>query len=252
MEYQENTNKEEKSNDNSLNKHLSIFHELILFVIGFLGLSLFGTIFNEIFKSLGMDSSIQTQNWVNFSTYLVLIISCLAVIGPKGIKIIGKQFKHSKNIFDGITFAIILIIGSIVINTIFTYIGKAMGLDMTVNDNESIIRSVIKEMPVLSFCFVVILGPATEELTYRVGLFGLIKKKNKYLALICSAVIFALIHFNISATGDEMIIELLNLPSYLFAGFILGYSYSYNDSFVTSWTTHTINNLLSYISVLIN
>ena len=71
----------------------------------------------------------------------------------------------------------------------------------------------------------VILAPFAEEMTYRIGLFSALKRVNLILAFIVTALVFGLIHFDLSGviqgfnTGTEgsrkyAINELCNLPLY--------------------------------------
>ena len=64
------------------------------------------------------------------------------------------------------------------------------------NANEKAVNEIILNTPILSFLFVVIIGPLCEEITYRLGLCNFLTRKNKFLAVALSAIIFGLIHFN--------------------------------------------------------
>lgn len=66
------------------------------------------------------------------------------------------------------------------------------------NVNQQIVVEVIKATPVASFIFIPFLGPIVEELTYRVGLYSLLRRWNKIAALVISALIFGFIHFDYS------------------------------------------------------
>jgi membrane protease YdiL (CAAX protease family) len=50
-------------------------------------------------------------------------------------------------------------------------------------------------------------------------------------------------------TLQALKVELINLPNYIGAGVILSLAYYYNDSIVSSWMAHTLNNLWSMIGV---
>lgn len=63
------------------------------------------------------------------------------------------------------------------------------------NQNEDAVRSIITLNPFLSTIAVAIVGPIVEEFTYRYGLFGALKKKSKKLAYFVTIILFALISF---------------------------------------------------------
>ena len=118
---------------------------------------------------------------------------------------------------------------------------------MGVNTNEEAAESMILAFPALSIIVLGILGPVCEEITYRYGLFSLLDKKSKILAYILTPLVFAIIHFDF---GGDMIIELLNLPSYIIAGVLLSLAYD-KFGFHTAVIAHVINNLYAIIVTLI-
>ena len=108
------------------------------------------------------------------------------------------------------------------------------------------LRSFITIYPFISLIFLGVIGPICEELTYRVGLFSVLKKP-KWLAYVIGTLVFALAHF--SFTSTNIINELVNLPVYIVSGFALCLAY---DKFglAASLTAHTVNNIYSVSMVI--
>ena len=92
------------------------------------------------------------------------------------------------------------------------------------------------------------MGPIVEEFTYRYGLFGYVKKHNKTLAYVATILIFALIHFEFTTDVDQLVNELLNLPSYLIGAIVLSIAYDKSDNLVVPIIAHIFNNLISFTS----
>ena len=65
------------------------------------------------------------------------------------------------------------------ISYIWGIISNFISPDITTNENESSIRTIISTLPIAAFLFVVVFAPITEEITYRLCIFHNIKKKNR-------------------------------------------------------------------------
>ena len=113
-----------------------------------------------------------------------------------------------------------------------------------INNNEAGIESITSLYPFLSILVFGFVGPFVEEITYRVGLFTLLRKRNRVLAYIGTAIIFGLIHFDFGAS--DIVTELVNLPTYLASGLLLCYFYEY-AGFEASFIAHATNNLVATI-----
>lgn len=222
---------------------------LTLFLIGFLGLDILTIIlqliFNVIFPEWFVKDSptqIVGLSTLNAVRYVFLTIGLIALLLPR-LKIIINKFKSFKTILLGIGFGIALIgitrVYSLVISDF---------VELEINANEEAAESMIFAYPFLSIIVLGILGPVCEEVTYRYGLFGLFNKKAKILAYIITPLVFALIHFDF--TGN-LLIELVNMPSYIIAGILLCYVYD-KYGFGASVIAHIANNLFAIITILIS
>ncbi|MBP5694703.1 MAG: CPBP family intramembrane metalloprotease, partial [Bacilli bacterium] len=94
-----------------------------------------------------------------------------------------------------------------------------------------------------------LIGPICEEITYRVGLFSLLKRKNRALAYLVTIAVFALIHFNFSNDPATLLNEIINLPYYMFAAFAFSFAFD-KFGFAASATAHISNNLISLFLVV--
>ncbi len=85
---------------------------------------------------------------------------------------------------------------------------------------------------------VAIIGPITEELVFRRAILGsLLENKMKPIAAILfSAILFALIHFNLA-----------QMPAAIIIGFVFGWLYVRTGSIVPSIVCHIINNSLCVV-----
>ena len=117
-----------------------------------------------------------------------------------------------------------------------------------VNNNESSIDSITTIFPLLSLLVFGLIGPICEELTYRVGFFGFFRKINPILGYIFTAILFGFIHFDFQS--NDLINELINIPSYIIAGLMLCYIYDYKG-IGTSIIAHSLNNVIGILLQII-
>jgi len=234
--------------------YLKPIKQIFFFVIGFGGLNLLALILGLLVQMIAairlgnvdavkeFVNSVQYSAIVNFTIYGILVVGLLGLVNKDVIKLL-KSFKNFLVPIAAIAgFAAVMIF-----NLIYSSILTACGINMSTNDNEQALDSIITVYPVLSILIFGIIGPLCEELTYRLGLYSFLRRINKYLAYAVTIVVFALIHFNF--TGD-MVIELLNLPFYIVAGFMMTFVYE-KVGFAGSFALHSLNNLTSVLSQII-
>ena len=111
--------------------------------------------------------------------------------------------------------------------------------------NQQIATDLTLSQPLFSFFAVVIFAPLTEELLFRGMLarylFPKQDKSKQVLFLLVSSVLFALIHF----PGD-----LQQFLVYSSLGFSLGLAYISRKGLVYSISLHALNNLVSFLMIL--
>ena len=111
--------------------------------------------------------------------------------------------------------------------------------------NQQIATDLTLSQPLFSFFAVVIFAPLTEELIFRGMLarylFPKQDKSKQVLFLLVSSVLFALIHF----PGDVQ-----QFLVYTSLGFSLGLAYISRKGLVYSISLHALNNLVSFLMIL--
>lgn len=221
---------------------------LILFVVGFLVLDIITVIIqlfvmaaNPAFVDEKSDLYITGLTMINSIRYLIIIFVFVVLLFPR-LKVIALKFKNWKTDLIGLGAGFVLIGATILYSFVISQF-----VELEVNQNEVAAEQMIKSFPILSVLILGILGPISEEITYRYGLFGCLKKKSIILAYILAILVFGIIHFDF--TGN-MQTELLNLPSYLIAGAILTFVY-HKFGFNASIIAHIVNNLYAILVTLI-
>lgn len=216
-----------------------IVRELLLLLIGnIFTLSLIATIVSLILSSVNeVDRSAITQ----MVSYSILFVLLLVSLGPNIKKCLPK-FANWIPYLVGIAIGVSVLIGDELylrfVNLFYT---------TETGGNEGNIRSIIANYPISSVFIFGLIGPMCEELTYRVGLFNLIKRWNKIAAYIIAAVIFGLIHMDFRA---DIATEFILLPSYILPGILFAIAYDMYD-LPCSFTAHITNNLVVIIQLVI-
>ena len=251
---------EEENNDPVVKKEKMVamypwWKQLLFFVTGWL---LFNIVAYPI--AYGLHAiGYGTSAFINYTVYLV-VFSVMILIIWTDFTPIFKSFKSWKPYVFGIAGYILLLIlegGWSIVSSILFW---ALNVTRSVNTNEAAVQEVVQSYPFMSLIMFGIIGPAVEELTYRVGLFSFTRRVNIVLAYFVSIGVFALIHFEHSAVFNfiakqsyenycTLIIELLNLPSYLMAGAIFTFLY-HKWGFAASYTAHMTNNSIINIIAL--
>ena len=225
-------------------KNISTTKRIALFLIGSIGLATLSTITLIVFSHLlnvNSNNESTVLTYINAISYILVMSIFIIILQP--IKLIKIKSDIWKSILIGTSFGgLCLILSYIYQSFAYTY------YEFGANSNESGIENMVHAYPIISIIIFVILGPCSEEITYRVGLFGAINKANKILAYIATVLIFALIHFDF--TSKNIVDELLNLPSYIIGAIILTYTYD-RYGIVASLSAHITNNFIAVLNNLI-
>lgn len=259
---------EEKEAALALAKHPLVDNKkrLILFLIGAFGLSnIIAPVVSSFLSIFGKNlTPIKFAGYANGFAYVVTFLIMLALVWEYR-KDIWTQVKSGQTWLRGIGFGLLTIIAGAAIGILTNFIAPTTSS----NVNQSIIELIIPATPVLSFLWIPFLGPIVEELTYRVGLFGALKSKDRTVAFVAVSIYFGLIHFNLptqvgtnafvallaygpskSLLAKQFVNELINLPSYIISGLIFSIAYD-QDGIMVPIIGHSLNNLLSYIFIII-
>ena len=230
-------------------KFRPLIKKILIFGIGIIGLSLLSIFwvalgFNEwIYTTFSpLQASKNINSLFTLIVYLTGLLCLFLILGRDIFVSIASEFKISKNIKDGVAIGIIILSFTLLYNIIINQI-----IPTGSNQNESSVEAMTLQNPLFSTISIVFIAPIFEELVYRYGLFGLLKSTNRFLAYAGTILIFAFIHFNFSTEPSELLNEVLNLPSYLFAAGILSYAYDKNG-LACSIVAHAFNNLFAVIT----
>lgn len=202
-------------------------------------LSILAVIVLLIFKFAGNDNAQDASEYIIYS----IIFVALAAVVIKDIPKIKPLLKRWEPYVVGSAIGIlILILDSSYINVINLF------YHIETSGNEETIRSAIAAYPVASVFIFGLVGPMVEELTYRSGLFGLLRKWHRIPAYIITGLIFGLIHFQFDS--PTIINEFIFLPTYIVPGLLFCLAYDLYG-LPCSFTAHSFNNLFAIIAQII-
>ncbi len=230
-----------------------IWKQALLFLIGCIGFQIIAVLVS-LFIQLSNASLYPTYDQmteflstakisgiINITSYLLLFAILCLTLWKDNLKIF-KSFIDWK-VFVG---AVIGCAAIYAFNMFYNTVLYICGLDIANNDNQSGLEKIIEIYPLLSIIVFGVIGPFCEEVTYRVGLYTLGRRLNKYASYVITIIVFTLIHFDYLSTNIAN--ELLNIPFYAFAAFTFTFLYE-KLGFGASFVSHSINNLISVISV---
>lgn len=223
---------------------LPILKQILLFAFGWLGLNILSLLAEIIALTFTSSDDVSYYMFVNMVRYLGVLIAMAILLWnnfPTFKRHFNKWFPYVIGIVGGIAMIATNIVWGNIVNLFYT---------PEANQNQAVANSLVDTYPILCIFLLGIIGPVVEEFTYRVGLFSFFSRINKYLAYAITIVIFALIHFNFFAKGDDIINELWNLPVYMIGGFLLTLWYD-KWGITSSLTAHIFNNLYSVLITIL-
>ena len=228
---------------------LKPWKQLMLFLAGFLGLILLTYLIQFLMSLISRSVSPTDYDYemfinsnlanmiLNGSAYLILTVIFIILISDESHEIF-KSFKNwQAYVAAGIGFALI-----ISFNLIYNSILSLANVGISDNANETSLNTMVSQFPIASMLIFAFIGPACEEITYRIGLFSLTRRVNRILAYVVTIVVFTLIHFDF--LSKNMVNELLNIPFYAFAAFVFTFLYD-RFGLAASLSAHITNNVLS-------
>lgn len=244
--------------------------QIAYFLLGYAGFQIIGTIVQLIAQNiyLGSHPGATTQEILDYmrlistnftitsiAYYVLFGLFVLILLLRKKFPAMGKSFAHWLTYVVGFGGGVLLLGISVLYSFVSSAIFSAAGIDPSVNVNESSIRAMAQAYPALSILVFGLIGPFCEEMGYRVGLFGLTSRLGRVAAYLISAFVFGAIHFGwttlIDGTREQIIVEIVNFPSYLIAGFGLCFIYD-RFGFGASYIAHATNNLVSVILQIVS
>jgi hypothetical protein len=215
--------------------------KLILFLCGFsyVGFLVLNLVWGLIFSTV--EDKTLRYVFIISTTYLSLF-GIFVFFAVKNKKYFIEKLKDPTKYLYGLIFGLVTIGIEIAIASIITTIFPS-----ETNANQSDIIELTTAYPTIMFFITVIIGPLCEEITYRVGLFELLKEKNEIMAFIVSSLIFAFIHMSFTDTTPQA--ELTAFPIYLCIGLCLTYAYK-KYGLACSYVAHLSLNLISFLSII--
>lgn len=220
---------------------LSYGKQIGLLLVEILGITLFPILLSAIFAAAGITdwNSSLLNMLLNTLVYVGMFAASLILLNKDLPKLL-KCFKKLRPYIGGlICFMTIFITG-----ILYSIILQLAGVEISSNGNQGAIDQTAMSFPFTSMIIFGLLGPICEELAFRVGLFSFFKRFSKWVAYPIGVLAFAIIHFSFGAAN--LTNELLNLPYYLLAGFVLCFTYD-KYGFAGSVTGHILNNVISLI-----
>ena len=240
------TNKNEQSERLLTGKHAPFksvsvdpWKQVLLFVVGnVFTLSLIVVIVAAMMSSM---YKLDRENASLLVGYSVLFILLMVILGTNIKKYIPK-FADWRPYVIGLGLGLLMVgLDEYYLRFVNLFYNTGIG------GNEEGVRNIIAQHPIASVFILGLIGPMCEELTYRVGVFGLLKRWHKVPAYIIGALIFGFIHMKFNG---NITTEFIILPTYIGAGALLALAYDLYD-LPCSYTAHITNNLFVIIYQII-
>ena len=210
-------------------------------------------------------TEVQFQEMVEakYSSIPTALISCLISFITLVVFVFIIKFDNFKRIckriidLKAVKYGAIAVFAIVFVSIVYNFFAiNLLDWNENGNANQQGVELMIKNSPIFGFVLVVLLAPLSEELTYRYCLFGGLRKKSKWVAYLVSGFVFMAMHgiSSLGAAGGfniQFLKELVFLPPYLFSGLVLCYIYDKTDNIGSSFICHLLNNLISFISVVL-
>ena len=238
---------------------LPAIKQFIVFLIGWIGFKIVATSIQVAFilvaRANGWNASEflsqnSTSMIINSLCYIGLLVALVLVANTNILKLL-KSFKQWQSYGAGVVALMAIFAFNITYNIFIEALKQAGIINIPISDNanQTAIVSLESQYPFTCLFVFGLIGPICEELTYRVGLFSLLKRRNRVMAYFVSIVVFAFIHFNVSTNPTTLMNEIINLPSYMFAGFAFAFAYD-KFGFAGSLTAHALNNIIGIVPAI--
>ena len=217
----------------------NVWKETLLLAIGnVFVLSLVSTIVSLMLFSFNELDKFAARSLITYSIIFVALVIAVGFDFKKFIPKLKSWVPYVTGLAFGIT---ILVFDSLYIRVVNLFYNTGIG------GNEFGIRQVIQRYPAASFFIFGLIGPMCEELTYRVGMFNLLKRWHRIPAYILTAIVFGLIHIQYDG---NLVTEFIILPTYIAPGVLLALAYDLYD-LPCSYTAHITNNLFVIITQIV-
>ncbi len=219
----------------------------------------------------GITIENNSSKWKKIFCLIILFFYCSAIFEPLNLHKLGplltliefvlvivmlpdlsREVKKIKGnwkclIYVPIGFVLTLGVGAILWDTVIMQLIRS-ALDISLNNaNDDLVDGMIKNSPVIMGLMVCIFGPILEEILYRYTAFGILYKKNRFLAYLISALLFGLQHVIVAAVWGGNTIQFLNMPGYIISGLIYAFLYSKSKTLAVPILVHMIGNSIGML-----
>lgn len=187
----------------------------------------------------------QIPNMVFYFAIDILLILILLLIYRKDLKVEWNLFKNNWKGYleENISY---WIVGLVLMAFFNLVIANIISKDLP--ENEQLIRTMMKEMPIYMLFTTVVAAPFTEEIIYRKSLKDIFQKEKIYI--IISGILFGFAHVIYSFEG---ILDFLYIVPYGILGSAFALMYFKTKTVFVPMTFHFIHNFLSIaLTLLLN
>ena len=183
-----------------------------------------------------------TASGLNFWTYAfgagLLTLLCLGFLRRDFDRICERPFYVLGQILLG--YAMLMAANLLVSILVYTLVPQD-------NPNNEAVLDLAKVARGRILAISIVLAPLLEELIFRGGIFGLLRRWNRWLAYVVCILVFGLYHVWQYALTDP--IFWLYLLQYLPAGYVLCRSYEKTECIWTAILLHMLNNSVSLLAL---
>ena len=130
-------------------------------------------------------------------------------------------------------------------NLLWAVLYELLGITST-SGNQELIGSLVMDSPVLMGIAIVLLAPLIEEILFRYFIFGFFSRYKVWIAVLVSSLAFGLIHV-IDGFADNWMFTF----QYATMGAVMAWSYIHHKRLAYPIALHGLNNLFSYVIMLI-
>ena len=211
------------------------------------GFAYVGLLFCQFFWSIffgGIANEVLRTTLLLFFSYLMAVGGLLSINLVTRRKTFLSKFARPMDYLYGLAFAGLIVIASVIVGMIVSLFHTE-----TINGNQSTFVDIVDNYPIFAAIIVILLGPITEELTYRVGLYSFLRRYHFVLAIIVTSLIFGFIHFDFEA--NDLVNECWALPSYIVTGAILCLAYELRGP-ACAITAHMVFNLIAFLEIVMD
>ncbi|MBR7042182.1 MAG: CPBP family intramembrane metalloprotease [Bacilli bacterium] len=222
---------------------------VIIFMLLLVGMDLFAYIPIKVFNIDMKSLSTSTMIIYNFISDLVFLTIVFLIYRKKLIKEFREFFSNfSDNIFISLEYYLVGLIIMLVSNYLIGYFFSNASAN-----NENLVRLLIDKYPLYMLFSVAIYAPLVEETIFRRSLKDIFDKfgKNKlikYMYIICSGLIFSLLHVMGNTTSS---IDYIYIIPYAALGFCFASLYYKTDNLFSTIILHSFHNLVALILYLV-